>query len=128
MTATAAPSPQKEITFRHLTAGSNFIMPSGKHLIFSGPAGGVGEYTTNDPNEIKELTYLAKQSNVPVEFVIDKAPETSTVLRKPADPAIAAAVVEASASSEKDVNPVIAAARDRLAQTIAGDKNAAVPS
>jgi len=119
-------------TFKHLTAGSNTIMPNGKVLVFGGRPGGVGFYTTDDEDEIKHLLQLVKSPTAPVEEekteVAEASAETlvTAVLTKPADPALQEAVKDAAASAEKAADPNIVSAQEKLSSLIAKNGTATV--
>lgn len=122
--------PKEEIskfrTFQHLYAGANTIMPNkkdeppGKKLVFGGPAGGVGTYTTKDEAEIAYLEELSQTSGTMISE-IKQDPEGRTIVR--VDESIKADIQEAVADSRKntaaETNPAIVAARENLAQNIA---------
>lgn len=115
-------------TFRHLIANSTFIMPKGKVITFAGPTGGAGVYTTEDPDEIKELSAVAKMPTTQLEEVAQEVvsvagtEDAPATLNKPADPAVKAAVADAAASADKAANPKVAAAAAKLGDIIAAAK------
>jgi len=119
-------------TFKHLTAGSNTIMPTGKVLTFGGRPGGVGFYTTEDEDEIKHMLQLVKSPTAPVEEEVAAVAEAATetiataVLTKPADPALQEAVKDAAASAEKAADPHVVAAQETLNKLIAKNGTATV--
>lgn len=106
--------------FKHLYAGANTIMPDGKKMVFGGPAGGVGVYTTKDPEEIAFLERLANMSGSMItEIALDKDGRIVIVEDEDVKHDIEAAVADSRKNSAAEVNPSIAAARENLAQNIA---------
>lgn len=106
--------------FKHLYAGANTIMPDGKKLVFGGPAGGVGVYTTNKEDEIEYLERLANTSGSMItEIALDKDGRTVIVEDESIKHDIEAAVADSRKNSAAEVNPAIVAARENLAQNIA---------
>lgn len=101
--------------FKHPVAGSTVIMADGTVLEFVGPITGsgptrmVGEglIETDDPKQIEILVGIAKSKTSMVTEVV-LSPVTGSVaprVVKPADPALAAAVVDATKNTQVAANP-----------------------
>jgi hypothetical protein len=116
--------PKEEVAkfrnFKHLYAGANTIMSDGKKLIFGGPTGGAGVYTTNKADEIEYLEKLSSMSGSMItEIALDKDGRTVVVEDESIQHDIEVAVSDSRANSAAEVNPSIVAARENLAQNIA---------
>jgi hypothetical protein len=100
-------------TFRHPVAGSTVITPAGATLVFGGKTGGFGSLTTDSAAAIEMLSALATAPGNQIEEVID-AEAIDAPASKTADPAIAASVADATANTERAVDPKVAAMQANL--------------
>jgi hypothetical protein len=80
----------KARTFRHLTAGSTIVLKDGTVMQFGGQKGQHGFMTTDIPEAVEMLSWMAKNPIVPVEEVIDVAAAVVAAPKAP-DPALEAA-------------------------------------
>lgn len=118
--------------YTSLTAGSTTITPKGKVLTFGGKPGTYGVYTTSDADEIKHLDELhdsptAQVTRTAVTTVDEETAEVVEVKTAEApkeDPVVKQAAEEAAEATARVVNPVVAAAQEKLASTIAASKAA----
>lgn len=106
-------------TYRHQTAGSTFIMPSGKVLRFMGKPNTYGIYITEDADEIAQLQKIADNPQVPMELVRNEADPFLSPSNKAPDPAIAMSVQDAAANSALELDPNVVQAREGLAALLA---------
>ena len=106
-------------TFQHVYANAGTILPTGRRLVFGGPNGGVGEYTTNDEKELEHLVDLARTPGSMVTEVL--VLQDGRHLARP-DQVLAAeraAVIRDSRlNTAAESNPNVAAARNNLANNI----------
>lgn len=107
-------------TFQHLYAGAGVVMEKGKRLVFGGPNGGIGYYSTNKPSEIELLNEIA---NTPGSMVteVKQAPDGRYVTAT--DPILQAEQLavqrDSRRNTENDLNPNVQNARQNLSRTIA---------
>lgn len=107
-------------TFKHLYAGANTIMEKGKKLVFGGPAGAPGFYTTKDEDEIAFLVPLSETpGSMVTEVKLDADGREIVQKDEVIEHDKEAALEDSRANSKADLNPAVNAAREALAQNIA---------
>lgn len=106
-------------TFQHVYANANTILPNGKKLVFGGPNGGVGEFTTNNVAELEHLVELARTPGSMITEVlvlqdgrhIARADQVLNAER-------AAVIRDSRLNTAAESNPNIATARNNLPNNI----------
>lgn len=134
-----SPLSPNAVTYRHLIAGSvmHLQVPKAhkddmpnpvKTITFHGKKGGIGFYSTDDAEEIKQLDAVANNPQTqlekvaaPLDVVVAAAEETATI-NKPGDPAIQQAVAEVTQQAVTASDPAVISAQAKLADMIAASK------
>jgi hypothetical protein len=107
-------------TFQHQYANASVITEKGKRLVFGGPNGGIGYYTTNKLAEIEILSEIADTPGSMVTEVKQAADGRYLVADDPILQAEKLAVQRDSrANTAADLNPQVQNARQNLSRNIA---------
>jgi hypothetical protein len=109
-------------TFQHLYANANTILPNGKKIIFGGPNGHIGQYSTNVPEQIQHLAELA---NTPGSMITEVRKDaegryivvTDSILEAEKQ----AALVDSRMNTARQQDPNVSQAMNNLGRTIAQD-------